>query len=174
MSPEDLMKVKAKFGMSDAVARLSLDKSESTSRGKTLCEVFAAAAQKSDAFVRDPSKAKKRIRQDAKPLMNKLESEWCEMLKRHAVETGWEGGHKGYVFNIRVQAKRYRLGNGIWYKPDFTGTVDLRETAWEVKGPHAFRGGFENLKVAASAYPEIKWVLAWKEQGRWLTQEVLP
>lgn len=118
----------------------------------------------------------KRIRQSSKPLLNKLEAEWLERLKAHDPVTGWKGGHNGYAFNIRSQAKRYRLGNGIWYKPDFTATVDLRETAWEVKGPRAFRGGFENLKVAASLYPEIKWVLVWKDPatGAWQRQEVLP
>lgn len=117
---------------------------------------------------------KLRIRQSEKPLLNKLESEWLELLKAHDPATGWKGGHSGFAFNIRSQAKRYRLGNGIWYKPDFTATVDLRETAWEVKGPHAFRGGFENLKVAAGLYPEVKWVLCWKDGGQWMTQIVLP
>jgi hypothetical protein len=66
------------------------------------------------------------------------------------------------------------LGNGIWYKPDFTGFVDGSYTAWEVKGPHAFRGGFENLKVAANQYKEINWHLVWKEGGQWKDQGVLP
>lgn len=109
----------------------------------------------------------KRIRQSDKPLMNKLESEYFAFLK--AI----------YPFaHIRAQAKRFRLGNGIWYKPDFTSVLhygdSMKETAWEVKGPHAFRGGFENLKVAASLYPEIKWILVWKQNGKWQEQEVLP
>ena len=44
----------------------------------------------------------------------------------------------------------------------------------EVKGPHAFRRGFENLKMAAHKYPWIKWVLVWKENGEWREQTVLP
>lgn len=115
----------------------------------------------------------KRLRQDPKPLMNKLESDFHETLKRL---------HPGAI--IWVQALRFRLGNGIWYKPDFAALVTefadgqpvtrTRLTCWEVKGPHAFRGGFENLKVAAGLYPSMKWELVWKEDSRWQHQEVLP
>ena len=133
-------------------------------QGKTLCEVFAAEG--------------KRIRQGAKPLLNKLETEFYESLKHY---------HPGAT--IWKQALRWKLGNGIWYKPDFVAFTafypegypktmppvkQIKLTAWEVKGPHAFRGGFENLKVAASLYPEVRWVLVWKEDGAWKQQEVLP
>lgn len=107
-------------------------------------------------------KQKKRLRQDSKPLLNKLETEFFNWLKAF---------YPSAV--IRPQAKRYRLANGIWYKPDFTAILQ-QEWAWEVKGPHAFRGGFENLKVAAATYPEIKWTLVWKQDGRWEHQEILP
>lgn len=126
-------------------------------QGKPLVEVFAAEAGK-------------RIRQDAKPLLNKLEAEWLSVLEKE---------FPNYP-RPRPQAKRYRLGNGIWYKPDFTASSwpaqygTAKETAWEVKGPHAFRGGLENLKVAASLYPEVRWILVWKENGNWKQQEVLP
>lgn len=107
----------------------------------------------------------KRLRQDTKPLMNKLESEWFAILQK-----------SGWMTNLRAQAKRYRLGNGIWFKPDATGrdTRDGRETAYEIKGPHAFRGGFENLKVAATTWSEVRWLLVWKDHGEWRQQEVLP
>jgi hypothetical protein len=104
----------------------------------------------------------KRVRQSSKPLMNKLESEfYLHLLLRF---------NKDYV---KIQAVRFRLGNGIWYVPDFVISAPWA-TCYEVKGPHAFRGGFENLKVAASTYPEIKWRLVWKENGRWIEQEILP
>lgn len=117
-----------------------------------------------------------RIRQSSAPLMNKLETEWFNVIQ-----------HKYPNYPpVRPQAKRYRLGNGIWFKPDFSASswpnrnpddtvrgADM-ETCWEVKGPHAFRGGFENLKVAAGLWPEVRWVLAWKQDGQWMTQEVLP
>ena len=110
--------------------------------------------------------ANKRIKQDSKPLMNALETRLYAYLQREYPSA-----------TIRPQAKRYRLGNGIWYKPDFTAHVGF-EIAWEAKGPKAFRGGFENLKVAATTYPEIQWWLAWEEEddrwGRWQLQRVLP
>lgn len=118
-------------------------------KGKTLCEVFAAEAGK-------------RIRQRSGPLMNKLEeSFWREHLAE------WRKGS-------RPQAIKFRLGNGIVYTPDFVDLTSTPVRAYEVKGPKAFRGGFENLKVAASLYPEVRWTLVWKENGNWKQQEVLP
>jgi len=121
--------------------------------------------------------SKKRIRQDPKPLLNKLEAEFLAMLQgHHPSATIWK------------QALRWKLGNGIWYKPDLVAFVAnfplsyqmegppikiIKLTCWEVKGPHSFRGGFENLKVAAGLYPEIAWELVWKEQGEWKKQQVL-
>lgn len=114
------------------------------------------------------NKPKKRIRQSTKPLMNKLETEFYEQIK-------------GIYQVVWPQAIRLRLGNGIWYKPDFlclnhVGT-DARVNclvAYEVKGPHAFRGGFENLKVAAAQYPQIHFTLVWKEGTDWKSQHILP
>ena len=110
----------------------------------------------------------KRIRQDPKPLLNELETEFHEYLKRMA-----------FASRIYCQAKRYRLGNGLWYKPDFTslGRDEYgapKEYAYEVKGPHSFRGGFENLKSAASLYTDTEWQLWWKENDVWKCQIVLP
>ena len=107
----------------------------------------------------------RRLRQDHKPLMNKLEQEWFNLLEA-----------SGWMANLRAQAKRYKLCNGCWYKPDATGndTRDGRETAYEIKGPHAFRGGFEFLKMAAHEWPEVKWILVWKDRGEWRQQTILP
>jgi len=115
----------------------------------------------------DCVKPPKRIRQSTKPLMNKLEQEWFEVLKlRFTV--------------IMPQSLRFMLGNGVWYKPDFVcwpagfDSADPRMRAFECKGPFAHRGGFENLKIAATKYPAIRWTLAWKENGEWKEQLVLP
>jgi hypothetical protein len=109
----------------------------------------------------------KRIRQDTKPLMNKLELEWLDVLKESYIQRP-----------ILIQAIRLRLANGLWYKPDFIVLNGISDPVfgygYEVKGPHAFRGGFENLKMAATKYPSIKWFLVWKEKGTWMEQEVLP
>jgi hypothetical protein len=105
----------------------------------------------------------KRIRQESKPLMNKLELEAWEVLS--------EMRNNSFI----PQAIRFRLGNGIWYKPDFFSFFfSTGPHAVEVKGPHAFRGGFENLKVAAHEYPMVTWWLMWKEDGEWKRQEIKP
>lgn len=109
-------------------------------------------------------KPKKRIRQSDKPELNKLESEYLIYLKSllpNAI--------------VHPQSMRFRLGNGIWYKPDLivsapSGTLEV----FEVKGPHAFRGGLENVKVAAGIYKNIRFFLVWKEGGKWQEQHVLP
>ncbi len=106
----------------------------------------------------------KRIRQSTKPLMNKLENEYLNYMKM--VFTGEV---------ITSQALKFNLANGLWYKPDFvvfftSGSI----VAYECKGPHAFRGGFENLKIAARLYVHITWFLVWKDGGEWKKQEVLP
>jgi hypothetical protein len=104
----------------------------------------------------------KRVRQSNKPNLNKLETEFLQVLKTYYPGT-----------TINAQNRRYKLGNGIWYKPDFTALIKSCEFAWEVKGPHAFRGGIENLKVVAACWPDVVWILIWKESGNWKQQKIL-
>ena len=116
----------------------------------------------------------KRIRQDTKPRLNKLEQEWFDRIK----------GMFPNFPPVRAQAKRYELASGAWFKPDFTASTwpapengPQKETAWEVKGPKACRWsrrGELTIKFAARAWPEVRWILVWKEGGAWRTQEVLP
>lgn len=127
-----------------------------------------APAERAPAQIRGhdsnvPARTLKRIRQSSKPLLNKLETEWYHILKSTYPED----------CPVFAQAMRFRLGNGIWYKPDFI-VWGAHIYGYEVKGKHAFRGGFENLKVAASIYKQIKWYLVWKENGQWQEQEILP
>lgn len=115
-----------------------------------------------------PPKALKRIRQSSKPLMNALETRFYAYLCSY---------YPSCTFH--AQSVRFKLGNGIWYKPDvvcFNWNFGDRGTigCWEVKGPFAHRGGFENLKVAAHQYPEIRWTLIWEQDGRWQEQPILP
>ena len=117
--------------------------------------------------IQSDMKSPKRIRQSTKPLLNKLESECFEYLKLNGLP-------------MFAQSISFRLANGLRYKPDFfafewpaVGELD-RPTGFEVKGPHAFRGGFENLKMAATTYPQIRWILLWKQDGKWQQQRVLP
>jgi hypothetical protein len=112
---------------------------------------------------------KKRLRQSTKPLMNKLETAFYEHLTRTLLPS-----------MVLVQAISLRLGNGIAYRPDFfTPTVACMGdyhfgTFYEVKGPKVFRGGFENLKVAAHTYPFFVFALVWLDDCTWQEQIVLP
>lgn len=111
----------------------------------------------------------KRIRQSSKPLLNKLETEWLHELERRF------GPGK-----VRVQARKFKLANGCWYCPDFTITTKqyagdyMWDTAYEVKGKHAWDDALVKLKVAAHEWPEVRFVLVWKKDGAWMEQVVLP
>lgn len=131
-------------------------------------KVLAEAMKNVDSLKQDLARVcptpKKRIRQSSKPLMNKLEQEFFDKIRLE---------HPDCAPYIRPQSMRFRLANGLWFKPDITCSWGLSSRAWEVKGPHSFRGGFENLKMAATTYPEWIWSLVWKENGEWLEQVVL-
>jgi len=125
-------------------------------------QAFLAKNPGAMKFKADPRPGK-RVRQSSKPLMNKLETEWFAQLNL-----------KYFPGQITAQALRFRLGNGIWYKPDFVVFVGA-PVAYEVKGPHSFRGGFESLKIAAGLYQRVGWRLVWKDETcQWREQEILP
>lgn len=112
---------------------------------------------------------KKRLRQSTKPLMNKLETEFMDWL----VRTGTPKE------NIFPQAMRLEISNGHWYKPDFFVTPTESDEwpqgrFYECKGPHSFRGGFENVKDAARRFKHFKFILVWLDDDRWQEQIVLP
>lgn len=113
----------------------------------------------------------KRIKQERGPLLNKLEADWLAVLR---AKDPWAP--------IRSQSVRLRLANGAWYKPDHYCSSwkwgdGACPTAWECKGPRQVKGcakGLLALKVAAHEWPEIRFVLVWREGGQWRTQTVLP
>lgn len=110
--------------------------------------------------------AKKRIRQDSKPLMNKLEMAWLSVLKTTYPDA-----------IIHSQEWRVKIGNGAWFKVDHCAFVDGVWTAWECKGPKEGKNvarGTLALKCATTAFPEVKWILVWKESGVWRQQILLP
>jgi hypothetical protein len=114
-------------------------------------------------------KAKKRLRQGEKPLMNKLEAMWYLEI-RHKFPS---------CPPIRVQAKRYQLGNGVTFTPDFSCSswpeLNPKETAWEVKGAHSWDDSLVKIKLAAELWPEVRWFFVWRDaNGIWATQEVVP
>lgn len=114
-------------------------------------------------------KTGKRIRQSTKPLMNKLESQWFEILKLE---------YPNYA-RPRAQAKTYRLANGLRYTPDFTATSWPQsngpsiETAWEVKGKWIDGDSIPKLKMMAASWPEVQLILVWRENGVWKQQRIL-
>jgi len=113
-------------------------------------------------------KPMKRIRQGEIKL-RPWENEWKASLEA-----------SGDWVNVKGQSIRVRLANGAWYKPDITAKLfGQREAlfAWEVKGGKKMKGvakGILALKVAAALYPEIVWILVWKEAGSWRQQIVEP
>lgn len=126
--------------------------------GKPLVEVFRVDG--------GATQSGKRLRQDTKPLMNKLEQEYFNVLTRT---------HPGNK-TIRAQAKRYKLANGAWYKPDITANINGREMAFECKGPKQMKSmarAMLTVKFAAAQWPEVCWALVWKDNGLWQRQEVL-
>lgn len=109
----------------------------------------------------------KRLRQSEKPLMNKLETQYFDVLKRL---------HPGK--KIHAQDKTYRLANGLRYTPDFTALLidengNAREHAWECKGKWVDGDSFPKLKMFAAVWPEIVLTLAWKEGNCWREQRIL-
>lgn len=109
----------------------------------------------------------RRVRQ-GEPKLRKWESEWLEIVKADQK-----------YFNCRAQSIRWRLANGAWYKPDVTAqnVLNGQLTCFEVKGGKGMKGvakGILALKVAATTYPENKWIIIWKDNGQWRQQEIKP
>lgn len=109
--------------------------------------------------------AGKRIRQESTPLMNGLETRFLNqyLQPRHPES------------RIVPQGMRVKLANGAWFKVDFF--IPEIQWAYEVKGPKVMHNQQSRqllaLKVAASAWPEIKWHLATYSDG-WNVIQVLP
>lgn len=106
----------------------------------------------------------KRIRQRTKPLSNKLETEFGAWLRQQVP------GAKAFY----EQAITVRLCNGVRYSPDWVVLYGAEVFCYEVKGRHVWDDSIVKLKVAASSFPEWYWHLAWKQDGQWQVQGVLP
>ena len=112
--------------------------------------------------------AKRRLRQSSKPLLNRLETEYLNHL-----QSRWT--NKFYP-----QAMTFRLASGLKYTADFfafdfpwTGEAS-GPTAFEVKGPWFPEHNRVKIKAFAAAYPEIRVLLVWRENGLWQSQRVNP
>lgn len=95
-------------------------------------------------------------------------------IKLNGLETAYQDVlHAKYgPADVVAQSIRVRLGSGAWFKADFFVKSELLFV--ECKGPHAFRGGFEFLKIAASIHTWAKFQLVWKNNGEWMWQDILP
>ena len=109
-----------------------------------------------------------RLRQSSKPLMNKLEQEWFDVLRFNTNSI------------VHCQGIKFKLANGLTYLPDFfcfdwmSAGEFARPTAFEVKGPWATDDAIAKVKMFATAYPEIRVILVWKDDNKqWQTQRVL-
>lgn len=104
----------------------------------------------------------KRLRQSQKQ-PNKLETAFAAYLEQT----------QPTLTGLRAGCVTLQLANGVRYTPDLVGWVGDDLTAWEVKGFMRDDAAVK-LKVAASLWPEISFVLVWKDQGCWRQQEILP
>ena len=112
------------------------------------------------------SDQKKRVKQGEK-LPNKLERDW----QRHL-----EAFYPSLKFH--AQRLRFRLANGAWYRVDISClNFEGRVTCWETKGPREMKNvdrGILTIKFAATAWPEVRFILVWRDKGGWHEQEILP
>lgn len=100
--------------------------------------------------------------------MNNLEREWFNVL---------QSGHDTQY--LRAQALRFKLANGAWYKPDITcqHAASTGLTAYECKGPRQMKNvdrGILALKFAATAWPEVNFILVWKASNGFHQQQIFP
>lgn len=88
--------------------------------------------------------------------LNKLETEFLGMLDR------------GPFSEVESQSIKFRLGGRTWYTPDFIARSVPGGDLWcfEVKGFMRDDAAVK-LKVAASMYPWITWVLVTKGKLGW-------
>ena len=158
MTPNnDANAVEAKLPLSEATKR----KNPHLWPEPTYAELKQAQKAIEKLFPQIAERTAKRLRQSTKPVMNKLEQEWFQELQR-----------RHPTLPIHCQAIRFKLCNGVSYTPDMFAF--RYGWAWEVKGKHTWDDAIVKLKMAARIWPEITWTLAWKENGQWQTQQILP
>lgn len=113
-----------------------------------------------------PSKAR-RVKQRTKPKSNDLELEFGAHLRRL---------HENSSLGIWEQALTFLLANSVRYTPDWV--MLCAETGlhcYEVKGKRMWDDAAVKIKVAASVYPNVHWMIVWKDDnGTWKTQALYP
>lgn len=114
-----------------------------------------------------PAPAKKMIRQDSQPKVNKTEAAFADYLRVRLQSK------RVKVTAFMEQAIRLRLANGLWYKPDIIVQTGEEWNVYEVKG-YRWRHGIQALKVAAGLYPQWCFWLVTKDGRGWNMERVLP
>ncbi len=104
------------------------------------------------------------LRQKRTPALNKWELAFGEQLRRD-----YPNAH------VSAQSITLKLANGVRYTPDFivAGGPSADVIAYEVKG-YMRDDAAVKLKVAATAFPWMRFVLARRDGQRWVCEEVLP
>ena len=157
------MKIKSTSEITNPKLRAAIEVADALQNAR---QIYRANNEILAAITKDEKPAK-RIRQSSKE-PTKLELRFrAEILNPEFVA--------GMIDGIKEQSITFRIGNGVRYTPDFIAwSAENRMLCYEVKGPHAFDGALEKLKVAASVYPKIQWWLYWCVNGQWKKQLVLP
>lgn len=111
------------------------------------------------------------IRQSSKPKFNKTEAAFGAWLRAKYPDAF-----------IVEQDITWRIANGSRFTPDavafhpFIGTIDAYEVKPERRRDSRWMTDDSRLKllVAAKTFPFIRWHLAWKQNGNWVTQQIIP
>ena len=155
------MKIKSTSEITNPKLRAAIELADALQNARQL--------QKSEilAAITKDEKPTKRIRQSSKE-PTKLELRFrAEILNPEFVA--------GMIDGIKEQSLTFKIGNGVRYTPDFIAWASTgRLICYEVKGPHAFDGALEKLKIAAAIYKDVEWQLWWFAEGEWKSQLVLP
>lgn len=93
--------------------------------------------------------------------LNKMERQWLEVLRGRNFD--WLG----------IQPFGLKLADNCRYHPDFVALQSGELIAFETKGFMRDDAAVK-LKVAARAYPFIRFVLVTKEKSQWVEKEVRP
>lgn len=156
--------------MADLASRLP-QASESTRRlNPTLFGQGTVKAKTSNGVQYGTTVQPKRVRQRGGPKMNKLEEAFLLQLRAMYPKA-----------KIYVQAFALRIANGAVYWPDFVVIEDLgdgcsRSHVFETKGPLMRDDSVVKLKVAASLFPHLSFVLAWRASrtSPWNLEQIHP
>ncbi len=111
----------------------------------------------------DPPRLTEKPRKSVEERLNKTERRWLAVLRER-------GHHDAAPWRIRLV-----LANGVTYVPDFYVPHTLgKPTFFETKGAFQREKGEIKLRMAASQFPEFRFIKATWADGRWTEAEVKP